>query len=108
MTNSKLPETRYERIALARATIVQTIYYEDATVTGDHASDAGAYPGCWCFTLQAGSFDLGVQVSKAIAVALVAAGFGSKTTPAVTYGFPVGAPDQAHVALYFHVPVGAS
>lgn len=108
MTRPTLPETRAERIALARTTIEQVIEHEDATLTGEHASHAESYPGCWCFTLQAGTFELGCRLNTRIALAMVAAGFGSDTVPAVSYGSPVGNHERTQVGLYYHVPVGAS
>lgn len=94
-----------DRIALARTTIEQVIEHADATLTGDHPSAADVYPGCWCFTLTAGSFELGAALNKQIAAALDAVGFGTDTVPTCTYGSPVGGPGQKHVGLYFHVPV---
>src|SRR5262249_19506561 len=100
--------TRDERIVLARTIIERALEQEDAALTGEHESDPVSYPGCWCFTAQAGSFLAGVRVNGLIAQALVDAGFGSDDEPAVTYGSPIGGPGVPHVGLYYHVPVGAS
>lgn len=101
MTRPALPATRDERIALARATLAEAIALADATLTGEHESPA-EHPGCSCFTLQAGSFEVGVGITRRIAEALCAAGWSE-----LTHGSPVGNHEVPQVGLYFHVPVGA-
>lgn len=79
MTRPALPATLGERIALARATIEQAIAGHDATLTGDEPSNPDAYTGCWRFTAQAASFEIGVVLNRRIGDALESAGFGSDT-----------------------------